>query len=252
MLNMTFDQMTCFPGAREALIIVPAYNEAEGIARVVNEIRTRAPYADVLVVNDGSRDATGRLAEEAGALVIHLSTNLGIGGAVQTGYRYAAENGYRYAAQIDGDGQHNPADFGRLLDTLRASGADMIVGSRFLTGEGFQSTFARKVGIDLLAGLVSGLIGRKVTDPTSGYRVCGRRTIELFARDYPTDYPEVEALVLMDNCGLSFVETPVVMSARKTGKSSISALKSVYYMIKVTLAVFMTRSRKNKELSAQL
>ncbi len=252
MLNMTFDQMTCFPGDKEALIIVPAYNEAEGIVRVVNEIRTRAPYADVLVVNDGSDDATGRLAEGAGALVIHLPANLGIGGAVQTGYRYAEENGYRYAAQIDGDGQHNPADFERLLDTLRGSGADMVVGSRFLTGQGFQSTFARKIGIDLLAGLVSGLIGRKVTDPTSGYRICGRRAIELFAHDYPTDYPEVEALVLMDNSGLTFIETPVVMSARKTGKSSISALKSVYYMLKVTLAVFITKSRKSRGLSAQL
>jgi len=252
MRKIEFDQMTCYPGAKEVLIIVPAYNEAEGIVRVVNEIRTRVPYADLLVVNDGSTDDTGRLAEQAGALVLHLPANLGIGGAVQTGYRYAAENGYRYAAQIDGDGQHNPADFERLLDTLRASDADMVVGSRFLTGQGFQSTFLRKIGIDLLAGLVSGLTGRKVTDPTSGYRVCGHRAIELFARDYPTDYPEVEALVLMDNCGMSFVETPVVMSARMTGKSSISTLKSVYYMIKVTLAIFMTKSRKKKVLSTQL
>lgn len=252
MRGMTIDQMTSYPGVKETLIIVPSYNEAEGISRVVAEIRSRIPYADVVVVNDGSRDQTGRLAEEAGALVIHLSANLGIGGAVQTGYRYAADNGYRYAAQIDGDGQHNPADFERMLDSLRANDADMVVGSRFLKGEGFQSTFARKIGIELFAKLVSGLTGRKVTDPTSGFRVCGRRAIDLFAQDYPTDYPEVEALVLLDNCGFSFVETPVVMNARLAGTSSISALRSVYYMVKVFLAVFIAKSRKKKVLSTQL
>ncbi len=240
------------PTSPTLCVVIAARNAQATIARAIESALREERVSEVVVVDDGSDDATGRLAEEAGALVIHLPANLGIGGAVQTGYRYAEENGYRYAAQIDGDGQHNPADFERLLDTLRGSGADMVVGSRFLTGQGFQSTFARKIGIDLLAGLVSGLIGRKVTDPTSGYRICGRRAIELFAHDYPTDYPEVEALVLMDNSGLTFMETPVVMSARKTGKSSISALKSVYYMLKVTLAVLISKSRKSRGLSAQL
>jgi len=231
---------------KEILIIVPAFNEAEGIAGVIAHIRSALPDADVLVVNDGSSDDTGKLAEAAGALVVHLPANLGIGGAVQTGYRFAAERGYRYAAQIDGDGQHDPADFGRLLEQLKKSGADMAVGSRFLEKRGFQSTFVRKIGIDLLAALVSGLLGKKITDPTSGYRLCGRKAIELFACDYPTDYPEVEALVLLDNFGCTFVETPVVMKARQAGTSSISAFKSVYYMVKVILAVLIAKSRKKK------
>ncbi|MCD9022988.1 glycosyltransferase family 2 protein [Cohnella silvisoli] len=231
---------------KEILIVVPAYNEAEGIVQVVAEIRGRLPEADVLVVNDGSSDRTGMLAEAAGALTVHLPANLGIGGAVQTGYKYAAEFGYRYAAQIDGDGQHDPADFNLLLEALQQTGVDMVVGSRFLENKGFQSTFARKIGIELLSKLVSGLLGKKVTDPTSGYRLCGRKAIELFSRDYPTDYPEVEALVLLDNSGSSFIEIPVVMKERQAGTSSISSFKSIYYMIKVVLAVLIAKSRKKK------
>ncbi|MBB6671003.1 glycosyltransferase family 2 protein [Cohnella nanjingensis] len=232
--------------SREVLIIVPAYNEAEGIRRVVAWIRDAVPYADILVVNDGSTDETGALAAQEGALVANLSNNLGIGGAVQTGYRYAAANGYKYAAQMDGDGQHNPADFAAMLLALRESGADMVVGSRFVTKMGFQSTLARRIGIEVLSRLLTGLLRRKVTDPTSGYRLCNARAISLFAWDYPTDYPEVEALVLLDNHGLTFREIPVVMNERLAGTSSISAFKSVYYMIKVILAVLITKTKKRK------
>ncbi|MFC5405393.1 glycosyltransferase family 2 protein [Cohnella soli] len=231
------------------LIIVPAYNEAEGIVKVISAIRETLPEADVIVINDGSSDNTGMLAESAGALTVHLPANLGIGGAMQTGYQYAAKFGYQYAAQIDGDGQHDPADFNFMLKALRDTGADMVVGSRFLERRGFQSTFARKIGIELLAKLLSGLLGKRVTDPTSGYRICGRRAVELFSQEYPTDYPEVEALVLLDNSGYSFTEIPVVMKERQTGTSSISSFQSLYYMVKVILAVLIAKSRKKKALN---
>ncbi|GIP57027.1 glycosyltransferase family 2 protein [Paenibacillus sp. FSL W8-0186] len=228
------------------LAIVPAYNEEEGIEQVIASLQKYAPYADILVVNDGSTDDTGLLAENAGAAVLHLCSNLGIGGAVQTGYRYAAEYGYDYAVQIDGDGQHDPADLAKLLCCMRKTGADMVVGSRFIEKEGFQSTFARKLGIDLLGGLVTQLTGKRITDPTSGYRLCNRRAIALFAQQYPTDYPEVEALVMLDNCQLSFQEIPVVMKERQGGVSSISPLQSIYYMCKVILAILMMKTRKKK------
>lgn len=231
---------------KEVLIIMPAYNEAEGIRRVIAWIREQIPYADILVVNDGSADDTGRLAAQEGAIVLNLSVNLGIGGAVQTGYRFAELNGYKYAAQMDGDGQHNPLDFAKLLETIRMTNADMVVGSRFVEKQGFQSTLARRMGIVILAKLLTGLLRRPVTDPTSGYRLCGERAISLFAKDYPTDYPEVEALVLLDNHRLQFREVPVVMNERLAGTSSISSFKSIYYMIKVILAVLITKSKKRK------
>lgn len=228
------------------LAIVPAYNEEEGIEQVIASLQKHTPYADILVINDGSTDETGQLAENAGAMVLHLCCNLGIGGAVQTGYRYAAENGYDYAVQIDGDGQHNPSDLDKLLKGMRETGADMVVGSRFIEKEGFQSTFTRKLGIDLLVGLVTRLTGKRITDPTSGYRLCNRRAIALFAQEYPTDYPEVEALVLLDNYQLSFKEIPVVMNERQGGISSISPLQSIYYMCKVILAILIMKTRKKK------
>jgi len=230
----------------KVLVIVPAYNEAEGIAQVIDQLRRETPYADVLVINDGSSDATGTIARAAGVNVIDLTCNLGIGGAVQTGYRYAAEHHYDYAVQIDGDGQHSPSDLGRLLFAMFDTNADMVIGSRFITKEGFQSTFARKMGIGVLSTLLSRLTGRIVTDPTSGYRLCGRRAISLFAREYPTDYPEVEALMLLYNRELSFAEIPVVMHERQGGVSSISALKSVYYMSKVILSVLLMKTMKRK------
>lgn len=230
----------------KVLVIVPAYNEAEGIGQVISQIRQDIPFVDVLVINDGSSDDTSRIARAAGASVIDLTCNLGIGGAVQTGYRYAAEHHYDYAVQIDGDGQHNPSDLNRLLDAMLETGADMVIGSRFIKKEGFQSTFARKMGIGLLSSLLTWLTGQTVTDPTSGYRFCGKRAISLFAREYPTDYPEVEALMLLYNRELSFTEVPVVMKERQGGVSSISAMKSVYYMSKVILSVLLMKTMKKR------
>lgn len=230
----------------KVLVIVPAYNEAEGIGQVIHQIRQDIPYVDVLVINDGSSDDTSRIARAAGASVIDLTCNLGIGGAVQTGYRYAAEHHYDYAVQIDGDGQHNPRDLNRLLDAILETGADMVIGSRFITKEGFQSTFARKMGIGLLSALLTRLTGQTVTDPTSGYRFCGKRAISLFAREYPTDYPEVEALMLLYNRELTFTEVPVIMKERQGGVSSISAMRSVYYMSKVILSVLLMKTMKKR------
>lgn len=230
----------------KVLVIVPAYNEAEGIGQVIRQIRQKVPYVDVLVINDGSSDSTSRIARAAGANVIDLTCNLGIGGAVQTGYRYAAEHHYDYAVQIDGDGQHNPSDLNQLMTAMVETGADMVIGSRFITKEGFQSTFARKMGIGLLSALLTRLTGQTVTDPTSGYRLCGKRAISLFAREYPADYPEVEALMLLYNRELSFREIPVVMNERQGGVSSISAMKSVYYMSKVILSVLLMKTMKKR------
>lgn len=228
----------------KVLIIVPAYNEAKQIKAVIEDIRVHAPYADIVVVNDGSGDDTLQQALLTGAAVLNLPYNLGIGGAVQTGYLHAMNGGYDIAVQIDGDGQHDPADLRQLLSDLVNSGADMVIGSRFLDKAGYQSTWLRKIGIHLLSTLVSRLTGHQATDTTSGFRVCGRRAISLFAQLYPTDYPEVESLILLNNHGLRFIETPVTMRRRAFGKSSITALKSMYYMIKVTLAIFLSHSWK--------
>ena len=230
----------------KVLVIVPAYNEEEGIEHVISQIHRDIDYVDVLVVNDGSTDDTGRLAQKAGAQVINLSCNLGIGGAVQTGYRYAANHDYDYAVQIDGDGQHNPINLNSLLASMIENKSDMVVGSRFIEKTGFQSTFTRRIGIELLATLLTRLTGRKITDPTSGYRLCNRRAIALFAQEYPTDYPEVEALMLLYNRYCTFTEVPVEMNARHGGVSSISSFKSIYYMSKVILAVLIMKTKKKK------
>jgi len=228
------------------LIIVPAYNEAGQIVQVINNIRTHVPHADIVVVNDGSKDDTLERARQTGVAVLNLPYNLGIGGAVQTGYRYALSGGYNMAVQIDGDGQHDPAELYKLMQALSQSGADMAVGSRFLDKQGYQSTRTRLIGIRFLSILVSRLTGRKATDTTSGFRLCGRRAIALFADHYPTDYPEVEAIILLHKHGLRFVECPVSMRPRLCGQSSITALKSVYYMIKVTLAILLLQSRGSR------
>ncbi len=231
---------------RGKLAIVPAYNEAEIIARTVSEIQRWAPEFDVLVVDDGSDDETAARARAAGAGVLRLPFNLGIGGAMQAGYLHAAEHGYDVAVQVDADGQHDPRYIAELLACLQADPAlDMVTGSRFLEAdrEGYRSSACRRVGIRVFAFVVSLITKRRVTDPTSGFRMTDRRGIELFAHDYPQDYPEVEAIVLMHRHRLRSCELPVSMRARVTGESTISSTGSVYYMIKVLLAVFMALFR---------
>ncbi len=234
------------------LAIVPAHNEEGAIAATVEEIRRFASDFDVLVIDDGSTDTTAARAESAGALVVKLPYNLGIGGAVQTGYVYAQEHDYEVAVQIDGDGQHDPRSIHDLLSRLQADpGLNMVTGSRFLEpdGDGHRSSAPRRFGIRIFARLVSLITGRRVTDPTSGLRMTNHVGIRLFARDYPHDYPEVEAILLMHAHRLESCEIPVTMRPRTSGVSAISSTQPVYYMIKVLLAVFigLFRSHPNVE-----
>jgi len=234
------------------LAIVPAYNEAAAIAAAVADLRAHAPDFDVVVVDDGSTDDTAENARRAGAVVIRHPFNLGIGGAVQSGYQYAMEHDYDIAVQVDGDGQHDARHVAEMLAHLRAHPQlDLVTGSRFLVREngGYRSSMPRRAGIRLFARILSMVVRRRVTDPTSGFRMVGRRGIELFARDYPHDYPEVEAVLLLHFHKLEGTELPVRMRARSTGVSSINAGRSVYYMIKVLLAIFvgLLRARPNVE-----
>jgi glycosyltransferase involved in cell wall biosynthesis len=229
---------------RRRIAIVPAYNEEHTVGRVIEEIRAFDPGFAIVVVDDGSTDRTGVVAEGIGVQVLRLPFNLGIGGAVQTGYQYALDNGFDLAVQVDGDGQHNPQEIARLVDPILAGKADMVVGTRFAEGGGYRGTRLRRVGIHLFAGLVSLMVGQRVTDTTSGFRAVNRKGIRLFAADYPHDYPEVEATVLLARHRLRMVEVPVVMRIRETGSSSITALRSVYYMVKVLLALFIGLFRR--------
>jgi glycosyltransferase involved in cell wall biosynthesis len=230
----------------DRIAIVPAFNEEESVPRVIEEIRAFDPAFEIVVVDDGSADGTCAAAERAGAHVVRLPFNLGIGGAVQTGFRYAHENGFRLAVRVDGDGQHDPAQLGGLLEPVLRGEADIVVGSRFAgTGDGYQSSLSRRMGITILAKTVSMLVGRRVTDPTSGFQALNSRAIALFAADYPHDYPEVEAALMVHKHKLRMAEVPVTMRERSAGRSSIGALSAVYYMVKVLLALFVGLFRKN-------
>jgi hypothetical protein len=236
------------------LAIVPAYNEGEIIARTVAEIHDCAPDFDVLVVDDGSTDRTAANAAAARAGVLRLPFNVGIGGAMQSGYIYALEHGYDVAVQVDGDGQHDPRYIHELLRHLHESpGCNMVTGSRFLEPEagGDRSSAPRRAGIGIFARVVSLVTRQRVTDPTSGFRMIDRLGIELFARDYPQDYPEVEAILLMHAHRLHSREVPVRMRPRTSGVSSISSAQPIYYMVKVLLAIFVTLFRARPPVEQQ-
>jgi glycosyltransferase involved in cell wall biosynthesis len=226
---------------RSYLAVVPAYNEEGTVARVVRSVFDALPDFDVLVVDDGSTDSTADRAEEAGARVLRHPFNLGIGGAVQSGFAYARENGYARMVQVDGDGQHDPAEIARLMDAMDEDRSlDMICGSRFLTRDcEYVAPVSRRTGIHIFAFLLSRIVGQRVTDPTSGFRLYNRRAIALFARDYPHDYPEVEAVLMVHFHRLKMRELSVRMFKRGGGVSSISSGKSIYYMVKVLLAIFI-------------
>ena len=252
MQTVTNSDHSTTAGGLRRLAIVPAYNEGDCIADVVAELRAHAPEFDVVVIDDGSTDHTAATARAAGAAVIRHPFNLGIGGAVQSGYTYAAERDYAIAVQVDGDGQHDARHIHKLLAHLVANeDLDMVTGSRFLAvGDGFRSSVSRRVGIRIFARVISSITGQLVTDPTSGFRMAGRRAIELFARDYPHDYPEVEAILMMHAHQLRSAEVPVTMRSRATGVSSINHMRSAYYMVKVLLAIFigLFRSRPSVAL----
>lgn len=225
----------------KVLLIIPAYNEEESLRSLIEEIKAVCPEVDYLVVNDCSSDDTERLLEELGANYITLPCNMGIGGAVQSGYRYAAQNGYDIAIQIDGDGQHDVRFVKDMVKLIEDKQADVVIGSRFIDKEGFQSSQARRIVIRILSMLIHLMCGAKVKDVTSGFRAVNRRFIELFAENYPDDYPEPEVIVTAKLYGAVIKELPVVMRERTTGKSSINLKRSIYYMIKVSLAIIICR-----------
>ena len=234
------------PSNLKALVIVPAYNESENIRKVVASL-VEAGY-DYVVVNDGSADNTAEICRSEGFNFLDLKENLGIGGAIQAGHRYALANGYDVDIQFDGDGQH---DVNCIPDLLRLveGGADLAVGSRFLEpGEGFRSTFMRRVGIKWLSGVIRLVSGLRVTDPTSGFRATGGRALAAFCKDYPADYPEPESIVAAKKRGMVVAETQVTMHERQGGQSSIGAISSVYYMVKVTFAIVLVGLGRRKRL----
>jgi glycosyltransferase involved in cell wall biosynthesis len=226
------------------LAVVPAYNESETIVNVVEALHKHAPRFHTLVVDDGSTDGTDALAVNAGATVLKLPFNVGIGGAVQTGFVYALEHGYDFLAQVDGDGQHDSVELERLIAAMEEQAVDMVCGSRFLASDyRYPAPVSRRTGIHIFAFLLSRIVGMRVSDPTSGFRLYNRRAIELFAGSYPHDYPEVEAVLILHRNHLRMHEIPVRMYTRGGGTSSISTGKSAYYMLKVLLALFVGLAR---------
>jgi glycosyltransferase involved in cell wall biosynthesis len=239
--------------AERKLVVIPAYNERNSVVAVVESVRSAMPENwDIVVIDDGSDDGTGAKAARAGAHIVRTPFNLGIGGAVQTGFIYARDRGYQQMVQIDGDGQHEPAAVESLQKAMSESGADMICGSRFLSEDySYPAPISRRTGIHIFAFLLSTFLRQRITDPTSGFRLYNRRAIELFASDYPHDYPEVEVVMMLHQHRLKMKEVPVKMHLREEGVSSISTSKSAYYMVKVLLALFVgllrTRDRQPAE-----
>lgn len=229
------------------LIMVPAFNEGGSIGKLIQEIRSSMPQADIVIINDGSRDNTEEGALKAGALVASLPHNLGIGGAVQTGYQIAAEEDYDIAIQIDGDGQHDPVYAAQLIQPILEGKWDFCIGSRFLDGssEAYRSTFLRRFGIRFFCRLLGVLTGLHLTDPTSGFRAAGKKLIHSFALYYPVDFPEPEAIKIAKRQGARVGEIPVRMRERQLGRSSIRYLATFYYMVKVTLAILIDTLKKN-------
>ncbi len=223
----------------KVLMIIPAYNEEKSILKTIENLKSVNSSVDYVIINDGSSDRTKKICEDNNLNYIDLINNLGIGGAVQTGYMYAFQNNYDIAIQFDGDGQHDAKYISDLIDAI-SKGNDMVIGSRFIEKtEGFKSSFMRRQGIQVLSTLIKICTGKKITDPTSGFRAANRKVIEYFMREYPVDYPEPDTIVKLLKRGYKVKEIPVLMKERKNGKSSITPLKSIYYMIKVCLSIIM-------------
>lgn len=233
---------------KKLLIVIPSYNEEVALPQLLQQLKNTSFLSsfnvDELVVNDCSRDRTAVVAREYGARVLDLTNNLGIGGAVQAGIKYARANNYDYALQMDGDGQHPPSEVNKLLEVALQSQADVIIGSRFLSKEGFQTSYVRRTGIKYFHWLNKLLTHRNIYDTTSGFRLLGRKAIDLAAIYYPDDYPEPESLIFFSRAGLHIKEVPVVMRERQGGSSSIRGFSSVFYMVKVTLSSILSYVRK--------
>ena len=226
-------------GSDSLLVIIPAFNEEGAIAGVVRSVLRHVPYAPVLVIDDCSTDGTRAAARAAGAELLCLPHHLGLGGAVQAGYKLAFELGFDYVIRVDGDGQHNAADIPRIFEALKTSGCEMIIGSRFVEGSGSSSSFARTLGIRFFRAVLRPILGKRVHDPTSGFVGVNRRALQVFSRSFPLEYPEIEALVVLQRRRFRFEEVPVKMLPRLTGRSTITARVSLYYIAHVLLGVFV-------------
>ncbi len=232
------------PSSAKILIIVPAFNESGNISRTIHDIKKQNTLVDIVVIDDGSSDTTAQEASATGVRVVTLPFNLGIGGAVQTGFKYALQHGYHIAIQMDGDGQHDASFLTKLITPILDDQADLVVGSRFIEDHGgFKSSFSRRIGIRFFVYLINMLTGLKITDPTSGFRAHNRKIIEEFAQYYPHDFPEPEAIVVAKRVGARISEASVLMRKREEGQSSIGHLKSLYYMVKVTFAICLDMVR---------
>lgn len=226
------------------LVIIPAFNEEGNLEKTIGDIKNNAPDFDYVIINDCSTDKTLEMCRKHGFSYLNLPVNLGIGGAVQTGYRYAYYHGYDIAVQFDGDGQHSAAHLENMVSELLKTDSDMVIGSRFIEKEGFQSSGLRRIGIKYFTVLIKILTGKKITDPTSGMRMVNRKLLERFTDEYPKDYPEPESVVTILSEKYKVIEIPVVMNEREEGVSSISLKNSIYYMIKVSFAILIARMKK--------
>lgn len=226
-------------GPGELMIIVPAFNEEAAVGGVVTEIQSVMPGVPVLVIDDCSADGTAAAAKGAGAQVLSLPYHLGLGGGVQAGYRLAFELGYQYVIRLDGDGQHDPAAIPKIFDALKTSGCQMVIGSRFVDPEGEYTSLARSWGIRFFRMILRPILGKTVRDPTSGFVGVNYEALALFSKSFPLEYPEIEALVVLQRKAFRFQEVPCKMRPRRTGRSTITAARSLYYIIHVLLGVFV-------------
>lgn len=235
--------------SHRTIIIIPAYNEEKNIIKVINSLKNENPDWDIIVINDGSIDKTYQLAESTGkAFVVDLPLNLGIGGAVQTGFIFADRNNYDFAVQFDGDGQHIASEIPKILEPIISGSYDVVIGSRFLSdnSDSWKSSLPRRIGIKIFQIINSILIKQPITDNTSGFRAYNKRAIKLLSQVYPQDYPEPEAVIILGRYRMKIGENAVQMLERTGGKSSINAFNSIYYMIKVILSILITYVRANK------
>jgi len=236
------------PAPGSLLVIVPAFNEEGAVAGVVGSVRRHMPDTPVLVIDDSSRDATISAARNAGAELLCLPHHLGLGGAVQAGYKLAFELGFEYVIRVDGDGQHDAADIPRILEALKTSGCEMVIGSRFVEANGGSSSFMRRLGIRFFCAVLRPILGKRVHDPTSGFVGVNRRALQVFSHSFPLEYPEIEALVVLQRRRFRFQEVPCQMHRRLTGRSSITAMKSFSYIAHVLLGVFMNVLKYDRRL----
>lgn len=227
------------PGPESLLILIPCYNEEGAIAQVIRDVQRVVPGVPILVADDASGDATAQVAQAAGAQVLPLPHHLGLGGCVQAGYKLAYELGFTYVIRVDGDGQHSAADIPRVFEALRTSGCQMVIGSRYAGSERHYTSFLRAIGIGIFRAILRPILGKQVYDPTSGFVGVNYEALALFSKSFPLEYPEIEALVVLQRKAFRFVEVPCQVRPRQAGTSSITAVKSVYYLIHVLLGVFV-------------